>query len=133
MFVRLTSLKRIWAGRLIASVYLLCILAPGAALAIGSPAPWLPTETKPAAVTHMHDAAGASHQHSHKADVGGARHHHHGKTSPGPCCAMLCLSAIPTDLPAIAKPSQPMSVCVSEDYQRLPGKAPPLLYRPPIA
>jgi hypothetical protein len=28
---------------------------------------------------------------------------------------------------------QPISLCVSEDFQRLPGKAPPLLYRPPIA
>ena len=46
---------------------------------------------------------------------------------------MLCLSAIPANLPDIANPPQPISVRISESYQRLPGKAPPLLYRPPIA
>jgi len=51
----------------------------------------------------------------------------------GPCCAVLCVSAIAANLPAVAKPSQPRSICVSESLQRLPGEAPPLLYRPPIA
>jgi hypothetical protein len=74
----------------------------------------------------------------HHADAGNAMpehatHQHDGKTSPGPCCAMLCLSAIAADPPAIAKPSQPISLCVARNFQRLPGKAPPLLYRPPIA
>jgi hypothetical protein len=72
------------------------------------------------------------------ADAGGfthdrARHQHGGKGSIGPCCAMLCVSAITADPPAVAKPSPPISLCLSEDFQRLPGEAPPLLYRPPIA
>jgi len=46
---------------------------------------------------------------------------------------MLCVSAIAADLPAVAKPVQPVSVSISENFQRLPGEAPPLLYRPPIA
>jgi hypothetical protein len=46
---------------------------------------------------------------------------------------MLCVSAIAADPPAVARPVQPISLCVSEDFQRLPGEAPPLLYRPPIA
>jgi len=46
---------------------------------------------------------------------------------------MLCLSAIAADLPAIAKPSQPISVCSFADFQRLPNEAPGRLYRPPIA
>ena len=45
---------------------------------------------------------------------------------------MMCISAIAADLPAVATPSQPISFCVSEIFQRLPGEAPPLLYRPPI-
>jgi hypothetical protein len=140
MFVRLTRRMRAKAGWFVALLYLFCVLAPGAALALGSAAPWLPTEIKPAAVAHTLDhsgpmhAAGDAHEHGgHQADSGHAKHTHDGKTSPGPCCAMLCLSAIAADLPAIAKPSQPMSVCISENYQRLPGKAPPLHYRPPIA
>ena len=137
MFVRLTRPIRAKAGWLVALLYLLCVLAPGAALALGSAAPWLPDEIKPASVAHMHQDSvdGALHEHGrhHQADTGHAKHTHDGKTSPGPCCAMLCLSAIPANLPAIAKPAQPVSVCVSETYRRLADKAPPLLYRPPIA
>ena len=141
MLVRLTRRERVKAGWLIALLYLLCLLAPGAALALGNPAPWLPSEIKPAvsAEMHHHSVNGASHEHDgmhgagHQADAGHAKHKHHDKTSPGPCCAMLCLSAIEASLPVIAKPAQPVSVCISENFQRPPGKAPPLLYRPPIA
>jgi hypothetical protein len=140
MFVRLTRPKRARAGWLVALLYLVCVLAPGTALALGAPAQWLPAEIEQAAVAHTHDHSGhgASHQHggmhaADQADADDAKHKHDGTTSPGPCCAMHCLSAIPADLPAIAKPVLPVSLCVSENYQRLPGEAPPLLYRPPIA
>jgi hypothetical protein len=137
MFVRLTRRKRARAGWFVALLYLLCVVAPGAALALGSPAACVPAEITPTAHEHVH-GAGASHAHSgmhadHRPDAGHAGHSHDGKISPGPCCAMLCLSAMPADLPAIAKPAQPTSVCVTANYRRLPGKAPPLLYRPPIA
>jgi hypothetical protein len=74
----------------------------------------------------------------HHADAGHAmpghaKHQHDGKGSMGPCCAVLCVSAITADLPAVEKPLQPRSVCISENLQRLPGEAPPRLYRPPIA
>ena len=46
---------------------------------------------------------------------------------------MLCVSALPADLPLIVKPSQPTSLCATETEWSAPGKAPPLLYRPPIA
>jgi hypothetical protein len=86
------------------------------------------------------DAAPHEHgeTHRHHADAGNApqqhpEHEHDGKGSPGPGYAMLCVSAIAADLPAIAKPSPPVSPCVFGNLQRLPGEAPPLLYRPPIA
>jgi hypothetical protein len=159
MFVRLTRSRRLTAGWIAALVYLLCVLAPGAALALGrGPAPCFIDEFVPAAViakghdksndmaarTHVH-ADGASHDHGamhghHHADAGDAPpvHHHDGKThdgaaSPGPCCAMLCVTALPADLPLIVKPSQPTSLCAAETEWSAPGKAPPLLYRPPIA
>ena len=136
MFVRLTRRMRAKAGWFVALLYLFCVLAPGLALALGDAAPCFPTESTPT-VVHMHDNSahvGAAHElGGHQADAGDAKHTHDGKTSPGPCCAMLCLSAIPANLPDIANPPLPMSVRVSENYQRLPGKAPPLLYRPPIA
>jgi hypothetical protein len=143
MFVRLTRRKRVKAGWLVALLYLFCMLAPGAALALGSAASCVPTEIAPAAVTHEHaqpmHTANAAHDHGgHHADAGEPAHQqpthrHDGKTSPGPCCAMLCLSAIAADLPAIAKPAQPISACVSESHRRLHGTAPPLLFRPPNA
>jgi hypothetical protein len=151
MFVRLTRPARAWAGWFAALLYLFCVLAPGAALALGDAASCLGHQFGMATAAHGHEAAppqpAASHQHhamqvdqpaTDHADAGGfthdrARHQHGGKGSIGPCCAMLCVSAITADPPAVAKPSPPISLCLSEDFQRLPGEAPPLLYRPPIA
>jgi len=127
------------AGWFAALLYLFCVLAPGVALALGDAASCLVHQSGMAAAAHVH-AATASHEHGeihqHPADAGNAtqeptKHQHDGKGSP--CCAMLCVSAIAADLPAIAKPSQPTSLCVFGNFQRLPGNAPPLLYRPPIA
>lgn len=142
MFARLTNPIRIRAGWLLALAYLLCVLAPAAALAVGDAAPCLEAETGMAAMMQADANAGATlHMHQAGSQENGAlpaeghhAHHHHGsKTSPGPCCAMLCLSAVPADLPTFAKPSLPMSVLVSAIFRPLRGEAPPLLYRPPIA
>jgi hypothetical protein len=149
MFVRLTRPARIKAGWFAALLYLFCVLAPGAALALGDAASCLLPQSGTAATMQAHEGAqhAASHQHHemqadahamHHADAdhampGHAKHQHDGKGSMGPCCAVLCVSAITADLPAVEKPSQPRSVCVSENLQRLPGEAPPRLYRPPIA
>ena len=138
------------AGWLVALAYLLCVLGPGVALALGNgPAPCLTEEMSPVALAPAQDpsmammnmhADGSSHDHGghhahHHAGMEGepAGHHHKGHALPGPCCAMMCVSAIPADLPAISAPSQPVSVCVLETDRGAPGKAPPLLYRPPIA
>jgi hypothetical protein len=150
MFVRLTRSRRLTAGWTAALVYLLCVLAPGAALAFGrGPAPCFIDEFVPVAIiaksndsapmAHMH-ADGSLHEHGalhghHHADAGDAppAHHHDGTATPGPCCAMLCVTALPADLPLMIKPSQPISLCAAETEWSAPGKAPPLLYRPPIA
>jgi hypothetical protein len=141
MFVRLTRPVRTKAGWLVALLYLFCVLAPGAVLALGDAASCLVHQSGMAATPHVHTAT-ASHEHGgmhqHRADAGNAtqehtKHQHDGKGSPGPCCAMLCVSAIAVDPPAVAKPVQPISLCVAENLRRLPGAAPPLLYRPPIA
>jgi len=150
MFVRLTRSRRLTAGWTAALVYLLCVLAPGAALAFGrGPAPCFIDEFVPVALiaksndsapmTHMH-ADGSLHEHGamhghHHADASDAppAHHHDGTASPGPCCAMLCVTALPADLPLMVKPSHPISPSAAETEWSAPGKAPPLLYRPPIA
>ena len=133
MFVRLTRPARAKAGWFVALLYLFCLLAPGVALALGDAASCLVHQSGMAAAAHAHGE-----MQQHRADAGNApqeptKHQHNGKGSPGPCCAMLCVSAIAADLPAIAKPSPPVSPCVFGNFQRLPGEAPPLLYRPPIA
>jgi hypothetical protein len=149
MSVRLTRSKRLTAGWMAALVYLLCVLAPGAALALGrAPAPCfvddlvavaLVGEPHDPAAVHRH-ADGSLHDHGgmqahHHADAGTAPigHNHKHETLPGPCCAMLCVSALPADLPSIVKPSQPVSMCVIETSRSVPGEPPTLLYRPPIA
>ena len=143
MFVRLTRPARATAGWFVALLYLFCVLAPGGALALGDVASCLVIAGSPAATAHTdHSEQAAADQHhqahqSHHADAAGSQHektkHERGKSGSGPCCAMLCVSAIAADLPSVATPSQPVSLRVSENFQRLPSKAPPLLYRPPIA
>jgi hypothetical protein len=146
MFVRLTRPARARAGWFAALLYLFCVLAPGAALALGDAVSCLTMPVEKATNAPMHNAPihnGSAHQHhqahgDHHADAGAVNHEpaepqHHGNASLAPCCAVLCVSAIAADLPAVATPSQPISLCVSGNFQRLPSKAPPLLYRPPIA
>lgn len=133
MFVRLTHRMRIRAGWLVALLYLLCVVAPGGAMALGAAAPCLPADTSPALHGHGGDHDhGMMHAEHHHPDAGDAGHHHDGKAAPGPCCAMLCVSAMPAELPTIAKPAQPSAIHLASTDRTLPGKAPPLLYRPPI-
>jgi hypothetical protein len=146
MFVRLTRPARAKAGWFAALLYLCCVLAPGVALALGDAASCLMHQRAATAAAHVDtgdQADATAHRHHdrhamHGADAdhalpAPAGHQHDGKGNTGPCCAMLCVSAIATDLPAIAKPVLPISSCVSENFRRLPGAAPPLLFRPPIA
>lgn len=138
---------RIKVGRLIALAYLFCVLAPAASLALGSgPAPCLDetvlADLAPAhhqmQAGHMHgdvphDHAGMHAHHQTTAQDTPAPHHHDGKGTVGPCCAMMCVSALPADLPSVAKPLQPVSACAPEIVASLHSAAPPLHYRPPIA
>jgi hypothetical protein len=145
MLLRLTRSMRIRVGRFIALAYLFCVLAPAAALAWGSgPAPCLddvlladfgPSHHRTAEnhahgdVLHDHVTA---HTHDQSAQDAPAPHHHDSKGKAGPCCAMMCVSALPADLPSFAKPLQPVSTCMPEIVASLRSEAPPRLYRPPI-
>ncbi len=113
MLLQLTRSMRIRVGRFIALAYLFCVLAPAAALAWGNgPAPCLDDvlladlvpihQAMPA--SHMHDGATHDHagMHAHHqtaAQDAPAPHHHDSKGKAGPCCAMMCVSALPADLP----------------------------------
>jgi hypothetical protein len=146
MLSQLTRSMRIRVGRFIALAYLFCVLAPAASLAWGTGsapcfddallADLVPIhQAMPA--SHMHDGASHDHagMHAHHqtaAQDTPAPHHHDGKGKAGPCCAMMCVSALPADLPSFAKPLQPVSACSPEIVASLHSTPPPLLYRPPI-
>ncbi len=133
---------RIKVGRLIALAYLFCVLAPAASLAWSNgPAPCL-DEAVPAhhqmpaghghdASSHQHAGAHAHHQTTERDAP--AQHHHGDQGTVGPCCAMMCVSALPADLPSVAMPLPPVTACAPEIVASLHSAAPPLHYRPPIA
>ncbi|WP_438744054.1 hypothetical protein [Bradyrhizobium sp. U531] len=146
MLLQLTRSMRIKVGRLIALAYLFCVLAPAASLAWGGPAPCFEEPALAAAMpmhhqmaaghAHdgaMHDHAAAHAHHQIAAQDAPAPHHHDGKGTVGPCCAMMCVSALPADLPNVAKPLLPVSTCAPESVTSLLSTAAPLHYRPPIA
>jgi len=136
------------AGCLIVLAYLFCVLAPSVSLALGAPFPCLTDEVQPVATMHSHEApvsmaqaAGAGHDHHgmhahHAADAAtppaNHSHGHDGNSSPGPCCAMMCVSAMPAELPAVAGPLHPIATRISEASRGLRSEAPARLYRPPI-
>ena len=86
MFVRLTRPARAKAGWFVALLYLLCVVAPGVALALGDAASCLITEFPTTGAAHIHDGAQPLHaasgaqqhgeEHQHHADAGGATHDH---------------------------------------------------------
>jgi hypothetical protein len=142
MLLRLRRSVRIKVGRLIALAYLFCVLAPAASLAWSNgPAPCL-DEAVPAhhqmpaghghdATSHQHAGSHAHHQTSERDAP--APHHHGDQGTVGPCCAMMCVSALPADLPSVAMPLLPVTACAPEIVAGLHSAAPPLHYRPPIA
>lgn len=147
MLLRLTRSMRIRVGRIIVLAYLFCVLAPAASLAWGNgPAPCLDDarfiDPVPAhhqmPTSHLHgdashDHAGTHAHHQAAAQDTPAPHHHGGKGTVGSCCAVMCISALPADLPTVATPVQPISDCAPEIVVSLRSAPPPQHYRPPIA
>nr|WP_233288435.1 hypothetical protein [Bradyrhizobium brasilense] len=150
--VRLTRTGRVRAGCSIILAYLFCVLAPSFALAFGAPFPCLTDEVQPAAAAHVHAASmpmahaeAVTHDHAaydhgginvhHAADAAEppAKHSHDGKNAPGPCCALMCVSALPADLPFVAGPLHPIATRLAEPTRGLRSEASARLYRPPIA
>ncbi|MGJ5206760.1 hypothetical protein [Bradyrhizobium sp. HKCCYLR20261] len=137
------------AGRLLVLAYLVCVLSPGVALALSrSAAPCLDEASIAVAVSHhptaQHESSDAAmmppaHAHHHHAANAspqpqpdpGPSHHDHGKL-PGPCCAMMCAVGLTAALPAVTLPSPVVTASETVGETSLPGRTPPLLYRPPI-
>jgi len=155
MLSRLTRTKRTTAGRLLALVYLFCVLAPAMSFAFADgarAAPCLTEDEHGMGIVHEHVGAVAQHVHDgHSHDHGssavasasddgqtpaatkGSSPLDHHKSSGGQCCGMVCVSALPATVTEFVAPSAPTSRCGSEIYRNVAGNSPPTLYRPPIS
>jgi hypothetical protein len=156
MLVRLSRAKRLRAGRLVALVYLLCVLAPTISFALpGSRAvsPCLAGAERVPGVMHVHAASHVdadAHMHDHAM----ARSHEsapdhapsvHAPTVPeqtpakgshsfdGKCCGLTCLSALPATLVEVVTPSLPRATTEVDRYREVAESGPSERYRPPIA
>jgi hypothetical protein len=159
MLTRLTRLKRLRAGWIVALIYLLCVLAPTISFALpGSHAvaPCLADASHAPGMIHVHSEMAAQHIHTdgHMHDHSGAHSHAtmdgddrsasmaaNGPSVPkkiphssdGQCCGLMCVTALPATLVDIVKPSAPTALCEVEGYRKVTDNAPPRLYRPPIS
>lgn len=147
MFRRLTRSKRVVVGRMIALLYLFCVLAPSVALAVGvgPTRPCLDEFQTVSVQVHDHVTLGErahgatshhhvdSQHHTSGPSEGHAKHDHDGKSALGPCCAILCVSAMLADLPSMTPPIQPRATRVSDVCRTPRAEEPARLYRPPIA
>jgi hypothetical protein len=130
----LTRARRLRAAGVLAVLYLVCVLAPAAAFALGdaSRAAHCLTDTsahvhqtKAAADTHDHDD-GQSPAHGHDQDDRAA-------TPDQQCCGLFCVTTFPASAFEVVPPALPATAAALLTEQGVPGKAPDTLYRPPIA
>ena len=159
MFVRLTKAGRLRAGRLVALVYMLCVLAPTLSFALpGSQAvsPCFADANRVPGMMHVHEEAPPAHlradghlpdpalAHSHASSLDGAAlikasaipeqtPSKGAHSSDGQCCGLMCLSALPAALVEIVTPSVPTASPEVEGYLEVADNGPSSHYRPPIA
>ena len=157
MLVRLTGGKRLRAGRLVALVYMFCVLAPSLSFALpGSHAvsPCLTDANHLPGMMHVHVEAPTTHLHADGNMHDHATAHSHASpsdsvaavkasseqppsqgshSSNGQCCGLTCLSAIPAALLEMATPSEPTASQVVEGCHEVADNAPSRHYRPPIS
>jgi hypothetical protein len=153
LLVRLTRIRRLRAGVMLALLYLLCVMAPTIALASpgGGRAPGC-LEMGASEISHIHSAGHlrANHHdgmrepagmHVHFASAnavlaamtpGGDRSPAHAPAG-GACCELMCLTALPVTLVDIARPLTPPSLCDHAPAAAVADSAPVLHYRPPIS
>lgn len=153
MLIRLSGTTRCLVGRLVALTYLLCVLAPASALALGDgrlSEHCLFDDGLAAATSHPHDSqAHAEHlstgHHDHSGHQSSMTHQHGGGTAPGDtpsqpghaamdlqCCGMLCVAALPASIGDVATPWRSHAFALPESGDHLADNLPARRYRPPI-
>ncbi len=135
MFVRVTKAVRSRAAGILAVLYLICVLAPGAAFAFGDPARTAHCLTERGISAHVHGNNGGTAAHSH-GDATPADHSHDHEdgtaAADSQCCGLFCLSSLPASPADVSSPALPASLAVSTITGGLAGNGPERLYRPPI-
>lgn len=155
MLVGLTRTQRQRAGWFVALAYLFCVLVPTIASALPG------HHTPPHCLTGDNQVSGMVHVHHESltpAHEGEHAHHHAGvqvstvashdaemaaqksdadpakepQLMDGKCCGLMCVTALPAALVAMAKPSVPKAARIFDSYRKLADNAPARLYRPPI-
>ena len=128
------------AVRLLAAVYLLCVLAPAGSFAFGdgSRAAHCLTEEYPG-LSRVHITAEKTHLHSDDTShfhSDGDTHskHDHGKASAdGQCCSLFCFSALPPSAFEMALPVLLRGPDQLTKTQGFVDHLPPRLFRPPVS
>lgn len=152
MLIRLSGAKRSLVGRVVALAYLLCVLAPGSALAFGDgrlSEHCLSDMGLATATPQQHDAdalptsagyhqhPGIMHQHDHGTIAGGSppsepSQHKHAMLDLQ-CCGMQCVAALPAAISDVVTPCASHAFALPENGDHLADNLPARHYRPPIA
>jgi hypothetical protein len=147
MLARLTRRFRLKSAIGLAALYVVCILGPHVALALGS-ASAAHCLTDSSATAHVHKTGTPSrqahtHGDTHHHDDGAThRHADEGPTSrdqggddknhSGTCCGLFCVSAMTADCVDILAPASSVSTKLAGFSPSLAGRGPGRINRPPI-
>lgn len=152
--MRLNGAKRLRAGRLVALVYLLCVLAPTLSFALPDSQAVSPCVAGAEHVPGMMHVHAASHVHADEHKHNHATAHSHmgppddiplvqastvpeqtpskgSHSSDGKCCGLMCLSALPATLVEVATPSVPRASTEADRFREVAESGPSERYRPP--
>jgi hypothetical protein len=137
MLTRLTRAYRLRAASVLVLLYGLCVLAPAAAFAFGDgsrAAHCVTDDHHGLAAAHVHEGAAKRHVHQD-----GTTHEHakaqddNDKGQATNCCGLACLSALPVASADLVGAPLTRTALLSVRHDRLAGRGPNLLYRPPIS
>jgi len=145
MLARLTTQFRWRAALAVAVLYAVCILAPHAAMALGS-ASAAHCLTASSTLAHVHKKASSSphvHANGETHHHGSASHHHddgnqtsdeNGKSKDhsGTCCGLFCVTAIAANDAIFLAPNLSLATDLQGTGDSLAGRGPGRLNRPPI-
>jgi hypothetical protein len=126
---------RIASARILAALFLVCILAPGASFAFGDGTRAAHCLTDTSVAAHVHNKSGAD---AHAHDHGTAGDHQHddgtgkGAAADQQCCGLFCLSSHPTTIVGLDEPHLTPSPAVAPIARSIQASEPGCLYRPPI-